>query len=49
MKQKRDFPGGPVVKNPLCNAGDMGLLPGICMPQLERSLCMTTKTQRSHK
>ena len=24
----RDFPGGPVVKNPPCNAGDTGLIPG---------------------
>ena len=24
----RDFPGGPVVKNPPTNAGDMGLIPG---------------------
>ena len=24
----RDFPGGPVVKNPPCNARDMGLIPG---------------------
>ena len=23
-----DFPGGPVVKNPPANAGDMGLSPG---------------------
>ena len=23
-----DFPGSPVVKNPPCNAGDMGLFPG---------------------
>ena len=23
-----DFPGGPVVKNPPCNAGDMSLIPG---------------------
>ena len=23
----RDFPGGPVVKNSPCNAGDMGLIP----------------------
>ena len=22
------FPGGPVVKNPPCNAGDAGLIPG---------------------
>ena len=26
--QQRDFPGGPVVKNPPCNAGDMSLIPG---------------------
>ena len=24
----RDFPGGPVVKNLPCNAGDAGLIPG---------------------
>ena len=24
----RDFPGGPVVKNPLSNAGDLGSIPG---------------------
>ena len=24
-----DFPGGPVVKNPLANAGDTGLIPGL--------------------
>ena len=24
----RDFPGGPVVKNPPYNAGDVGLIPG---------------------
>ena len=23
-----DFPGGPVVKSPSCNAGDVGLIPG---------------------
>ena len=23
-----DFPGGPVVKNPPCNAGDAGSIPG---------------------
>ena len=26
--RKRDFPGGPVVKNRPCNAGDVGLIPG---------------------
>ena len=25
---RRDFPGGPVVKNPPCNARDMGSIPG---------------------
>ena len=24
----KDFPGGPVVKNLPCNAGDVGLIPG---------------------
>ena len=24
----RDFPGGPVVKNPPCSAGDVGSIPG---------------------
>jgi len=24
----RDLPGGPVVKNPSANAGDMGSIPG---------------------
>ena len=27
-KERRDFPGGPVVKNPPCNAGDVGSIPG---------------------
>ena len=26
-KVAQDFPGGPVVKNPLANAGDVGLIP----------------------
>ena len=29
FKKTEDFPGGPVVKNPLANAGDMGLIPGL--------------------
>ena len=29
MKEKRDFPGGPVVQNPPANAGDTGLIPGL--------------------
>ena len=42
---KKGFPGGPVVKNPPCNAGDTSLIPGpgrshmpwnnkACVPQL---------------
>ena len=27
-KRKRDFPGGPGVKNPLCNADEVGSIPG---------------------
>ena len=26
--EEGDFPGGPVVKNPSCNAGDAGSIPG---------------------
>ena len=44
-----DFPGGPVVKNLPCNAGDMGLIsgrgtkiPNAGSPQL-LSPCTTTK------
>ena len=45
----RDFPGGPVVENPLGNAGDMGSIPGwgIKIPYAteQLSLCfMTTET-----
>ena len=28
ISKGRDFPGGPVVKNPPSNAGDSGLIPG---------------------
>ena len=54
-----DFPGGPVVKNPPSNAGDMGLIPGQgtkiprALGQLSprtttrESLCTTVKTQYS--
>ena len=28
FKVSRDFPGGPVVKNPSCSAGDAGSIPG---------------------
>ena len=36
LKYMLEFPGGPVVKNPPANAGDMGSIPGLggCyMPQ----------------
>ena len=29
FKRSLDFPGGPVVKNPLANAGDTGSIPGL--------------------
>ena len=28
-KLSQDFPGGPAVKNPPANAGDMGSIPGL--------------------
>ena len=28
QKIRRDFPHGPVVKNPPCSAWDMGVIPG---------------------
>ena len=28
IDRARDFPGSPVVKNPPCNAGDAGSIPG---------------------
>ena len=34
--QDRDFPGGPVVKNLLSNAGDVGLIPGQGTKELPR-------------
>ena len=29
VESNRDFPGGPVVKNPTARAGDTGSIPGI--------------------
>ena len=48
--KRQDSPGGPVVKNPPANAGDMGLIPGLgrshllwdnyaCVLQLLKPLC----------
>ena len=43
----RDFPGGPVVKNPPCNAGHVGLIPGwgtkIPHATEQVSLCLATR------
>ena len=47
----RDFPGGPVVKNLPCHAGDAGSIPGqgTKIPHAEKQLNLhaTAKTQRS--
>ena len=44
-----EFPGGPVVKNPPCNAGDSGSIPGqgtkVSLAVDQLSLSATTKTQ----
>ena len=46
-RQQRDFPGGPVVKNPPTNAGDAGSIPGqgtkIPRAAGQLSLCATTR------
>ena len=47
MKHGEDFPGGPVVKNPLANAGDMVSIPGQGSGKISHasghlSLCATT-------
>ena len=45
VKKIRDFPSGPVVKNPPCNSGDMGSIPGRgtgiprATEQLNKSMC----------
>ena len=31
-KRAWDFPGGPMLENPPCNAEDMGLIPGLGRP-----------------
>ena len=49
----RDFPGGPVVKNPPCNAGDAGSITGqgIKVPHAtgNQSLCTTTREKPSQR
>ena len=41
-----DFPGGPGVKNPPCNAGDAGSIPGpgTKIPQAAGQLNLSTTT-----
>ena len=41
--RKRDFSGGPVVKNRPCNAGDVGLIPGR-EPKIPSALGQLEKT-----
>ena len=42
----RDFPGGPVVKNLLCNTGDVGSIPGqgTKIPHVSKQLSLPTVT-----
>ena len=47
----RDFPAGPVVKNPPCNARDVGLIPcrGMKIPHAEEQLSLlATTTEPAH-
>ena len=45
--QSQDFPGGPVVKNPLSNAGDTGSSPGrgTKIPHAAEQLSLHTTTR----
>ena len=47
INKRGDFPGGPVVMNLPCNAGDVGLIPGqgtgTCVPLTRESPRATTK------
>ena len=46
IKKNRDFPGGPLAKNPPFNAGDLGSIPGqgtkIPRAMGQLSLCAVT-------
>ena len=46
---RRDFPGGPVVKNRPCNAGGVGLSPGqgTTIPQVREQINLHTVTRKS--
>ena len=43
----RDFPGGPVIKNPPCNAGDMGSIlgRGTKIPHAAEQLSLSATTR----
>ena len=45
-----DFPDGPVVKNPPCNAKDTGLIPGLRtkIPHAVRQLSPRVPTTKAH-
>ena len=51
-KTSRDFPGGPVVKNPPSNPGNMGSIPGQGTKTLhamgQLSWCVTTINREAH-
>ena len=51
-RNEREFPGGPVVKNPPSNAGDVGSIPGggtkIPHATGQLSLCATTTEPVRH-
>ena len=51
--KSQDIPGGPVVENPPCNAGDAGLIPGqeTKIPHAAEQLSphTTTKESMGHK
>ena len=43
-----DFSGGPVVKNPPANAGDLGSIPGLGSAHATRQLSSCTATTEAH-
>ena len=49
--ETRGFPGGPVVKNPPCNVGDMGLIPshGSKIPKGFKETKTVCHSERSHR
>ena len=49
FKRPRDFPSGPVVKNPTCNAEDAGSIPGqgTKIPHAIGRLSLHTTTRES--